>query len=142
MAKEKGTNVLLKVGAQGSPSGTFTALQGQRSTTFAGSSDPIDVSDKTQQGWKSYLPGLKDGTITVSGVAEFGASPDNLGILQDAWLADDTVECRLVYNAAGAYYQGNFYVTQFEKSGNHDGATEYNIQLSPDGALIQADSGG
>jgi TP901-1 family phage major tail protein len=142
MAKEKGTNILLKVGAIGSPSGAFTALQGQRTGTFAGSADPIDVSDKTQQGWKSYLSGLKDGTVTVGGIAEWAASPDNLGTIRDAWLNDTPVECRLVYNSAGGYFQGNFYVTQFELSGNHDGATEYSLQLSPDGALVQANSGG
>lgn len=141
MAKEKGTKVLLKVAPAGSPS-VFTALQGQRSGVFAGSADPIDVSDKTQQGWKSYLPGLKDGTVTVSGIAEWGATPDVLETIRAAWIADETVECRLVLNDAGAYFHGNFYVTQFEVSGNHDGATEYNLQLSPDGALDYASSGG
>ncbi|MBS4048576.1 MAG: phage major tail protein, TP901-1 family [Alphaproteobacteria bacterium] len=141
MAKEKGTKVLLKVAAAGSPS-VFTALQGQRTGTFAGSSDPIDVSDKTQDGWKAYLPGLKDGTISVTGFPVWGATPDVLEQIRAAQIADTPIECRLVLNDAGAYYHGNFYVTQFEISGNHDGATEYSIQLSPDGALDYAASGG
>lgn len=142
MAKEKGTKVLLKVANTGSPTGTFTTLQGQRTGVFAGSSDPIDVSDKTQQGWKSYLPGLKDGTVSVTGFPVWGASPDKLEELRAAWEADKPIECRLVLNDAGAYFQGFFYVTQYEVSGNHDGATEYSLQLSPDGALTYAASGG
>lgn len=141
MAKEKGTKVLLKVAPSGSPS-VFTALQGQQTGTFAGSSDPIDVSDKTQDGWKSYLPGLKDGTVSITGFPVWDSSPDVLETIRAAWAADTTIECRLVLNAAGAYYHGNFYVTQYEISGGHDGATQYSIQLSPDGALDYAASGG
>jgi TP901-1 family phage major tail protein len=141
MAKEKGTKVLLKVSPSGSPS-SFSALQGQRTGTFAGSADPIDVSDKTQDGWKSYLSGLKDGTVSVTGVAEWGASPDNLEYIRLAWITDATIECRLLLNNAGAYFHGDFFVTQFEVTGNHDGATEYSLQFSPNGALDYAASGG
>jgi TP901-1 family phage major tail protein len=141
MAKEKGTKVLLKIAPDGSPS-VFTALQGQRTGTFAGSADPIDVSDKTQDGWKSYLSGLKDGTVSVTGIAQWGATPDILEAIRAAWIGDSTIEARLVLNNAGAYFHGNFYITQFEISGNHDGATEYSLQFSPDGALDYAASGG
>lgn len=141
MAKDKGTKVLLKVSPPGSPS-AFTTLQGQRTAVFAGSSDPIDVSDKTEDGWKSYLPGLKDGTVNVTGFPVWGSTPDVLETIRSAWITDATVECRLVLNSAGAYFHGNFYVTQFEVGGNHDDATGYTIQLSPDGALDYAASGG
>ncbi len=141
MAKEKGTNVLLKVAPPGSPS-EFTTLQGQRTADFNGSSDPIDVSDKTEEGWKSYLAGLIDGTVNVAGVAKWGSTPDVLETIRSAWITRSTVECRLVLNASGAYFHGNFYVTQFQVSGAHDGATEYSLQFSPDGALDYAASGG
>lgn len=141
MAKEKGTNFLLKVGSADSPT-IYTTLQGQKSGELSGSADPIDVSDKTQNGWRSYLPGLKDGTIPVSGIAQWGATPDVLDQLRAAWMADTTVDCHLVINAAGAYFYGNFYVTQWGLSANHDGATEYSVQLSPDGEVGYAASGG
>lgn len=133
MAKEKGTVVLVKVGDGGSPE-VFTAIAGQRTGSIAGSSDPIDVSDKTSNGWRSYLAGMKDATITCDGIAKW---PDTAGLnaVINAWLTDTTINMEMVINSAGSKFSGPYQVTQCQISGDYDGATEYSLQFSPTDAV-------
>lgn len=135
MGKEKGTAVLVKVGQGDSPE-TFTAIAGQRTGTFDGSAGTIDVSDKTNLGWQSFLPGLRNASISCGGVADW---PDQTGLqtIIDAWLTEPPVpvNMEMVINQAGDMFRGPYYVTQLSIDGPHDGATSYTLQFSPSDAV-------
>lgn len=136
MAKERGTKVLLKVGDGSSPE-TFTTLGGQRDTRMAGAANPIDVGDKLDADWGSTMGGIKNMTITVSGIADW-PDTDGLDAIRQAWVSGEDINCRIVLNAAGENYEGAFQVTQFEIGGSYQGATEYSITLANNGAPTYA----
>ena len=78
MAAESGVNVLLKVGDGGSPT-LFTTVAGQQNTTFDGTTETADITDKANAGWGSTISTLIRGTIQCSGVAVW---PDTAGLDQ------------------------------------------------------------
>lgn len=133
MPAESGVNVLLKVGNGLSPE-TFTTLEGQQSGTFGGNTEVADTTDKSNDGWKSGMPTLLDGTVQVSGVVKWDASFERL---QTVWRARGTVNCQLVLNEDGDYESGAFRVTNFQITGEVRDATRYDITLMPDGALTR-----
>ena len=57
MAKVAGCDVLVKVSKT---DGTYTTIGGQTSATLNRSADTIDVTDKTNNGYKEYMAGLKE----------------------------------------------------------------------------------
>jgi predicted secreted protein len=138
MAQEVGTNVLLQVTDDASPT-NFVTVAGQQTTAFTGNTETDDITDKTQQGWGATMNVLVRGQVTVQGKAVW---PDLTGIdtLRVNWQARTSLECRLLLNAAGAHYRGLFFVTQFNISGAFNTATEYDVQLDNAEALIYAAS--
>lgn len=137
MAKEAGTNVLLKV-STGSPT-SFATLAGQQSTEFVGDTETDDITDKANNGWGSTLTTLIRGTINVRGKADW---PDTTGleIIRAAWTARTTVECQIVLNSSNSNYTGAMSVTAFNVNGTHTNATEYNITLRSAEAMTYAAS--
>lgn len=133
MAKEAGTKVLLKVGDSGSPE-TFTALAGQQSTTMTGDATTADVTDKSHSGWTSTMNVLRGLTVQAQGVVDWTDST-GIDVLRGAWQAGTDVNCQLVLNASGAYYQAAFQVTAFNISGEHTDATRYDITLQNNGTV-------
>lgn len=137
MAKEAGTNVLLKV-SSGSPT-SFATLAGQQSTEFVGETETDDITDKANNGWGSTLTTLIRGTVNVTGKADW---PDTNGleIIRSAWDSRATVECQLVLNSSNSNYTGAMSVTQFNVNGTHTNATEYSITLQTAEAMTYAAS--
>lgn len=140
MAKETGKNVILKVG-DGGGTEVFTALSGQRDTKLSISGQSIDVSDKTTNNWGATLAGTLEASVSVSGFVNW---PDTAGWerLRTQAIAGNTVNCRLVVNAAGGYFSGSFSITSFNVNGEKDSGTGYDITLQSAGALTWAASGG
>lgn len=127
MAKERGTQVLLKVGDGASPE-VFTSLAGQQSTEMNINGNPIDTSDKTTNDWGTALQGIKNMTITCSGQVSW---PDTAGLerLRSQMHAGNTVNCRIVLNTAGANYEGAFSITDLSITGDRDNVTSYSLTL-------------
>ena len=127
MAAESGVNVLLKVGDGGSPT-LFTTVAGQQNTVFDGTTETADITDKANAGWGSTISTLIRGTIQCSGVAVW---PDTAGLdqVRTSWQARTTLEAEITFSIAGAKYFGFFYITAFQISGTHTGATEYSFTM-------------
>ena len=134
MTKESAKNCIFHVSSDGT---TFGAVEGQNDTQFSGSGSPIDVSDKTSDGWGSTIQGLKSATVSLSGVCNWG-SDTYYQILRDAWENQTEIDGRVIFNAAGNHYEGKWSVTQFDCGGSHDGATEFSFTLQNAGALTYA----
>ena len=137
MGKEAGTKVLLQVSA-GSPS-EFVTVAGQQSTEWVGDAETDDITDKANAGWGSTLNVLRRGTVNCQGKADW---PDTLGLdaIRSAWQGGTDIECKLLVNVAGGHFIGFFQVTQFNISGTHLNATEYNFTLQNNNVVVWAAS--
>jgi len=133
MAKEAGTNVLLQVSA-GSPT-EFITVAGQQSTEFVGDVETDDITDKSHAGWGSTMNVLRRGTVNCQGKADW---PDTNGLdaVRNAWENGNEIEAKIILNVAGSHYRGQFHVTQFNASGTHLNATEYNFTLQNAETLV------
>lgn len=134
MGKESGKKVLLKIGDGADPE-VFTSVKGQRDTRLSMQASPTDVSDKTSDGWGATIPGTKQATITVSGVAVW---PDTAGwdVLREAFEDEAEINVHLVANTDGDGWKGPVTVTGFDYGGSHDGGQEYSITLQNSGPLV------
>ena len=137
MAKESGVNIKLQVSAEDSPE-TWVDVAGQRDTQMQGSASVVDIADKSSGGWGASLAGPRSVSVTCAGVANW---PDTNGLelLRSRWdpgaSVGASVRCKLVLNAAGAAYVGDFHITEFSATGTHDGSTNYSVTLQNAGAL-------
>lgn len=132
MAEEKGTACLLKVGDAASPE-VFTTLEGQTDTSFDGTANVADTTAKDNSGWQTGVATTIGGVVSASGTLR--TSRDELDTLEAAWLARTTVNCEIVFDAAGNGYTGAFYVTQFNISAPTQDVVRYSITLTPAAAL-------
>ncbi len=134
MAREDGIKVLLQVG-DGGGSEVFTTLAGQQSTTLSRSGAAVDVSDKDLD-WTRALAGKKSAQVSATGNLNW---PDTAGIrrLETVFDNKETVNCRLILNDAGDYYEGAFVVTQLDIQGDDGDGTQYSLTLQNAAALTR-----
>ena len=134
MAKEPGTNVLLQITTEASPT-NFVTVAGQQTGSFTGNTESDDITDKSQQGWGSTMNVLVRAQVAVQGKADW---PDLTGLdtLRSNWQNRTFLEAKLLLSAAGAHYRGLFSVTQFNINGAYNNATEYDVQLDNAEALV------
>lgn len=132
MADEKGLNCLLKVGDGASPE-VFTTLEGQTDTSFDGSTNVADTTAKDNNGWQTGLATTRSGVVNATG--NLRTTRAQLDALEAAWVNGTTINCQVIFDAAGKGYEGEFYVTAFNITGPVNGVTTYSITLTPAAAL-------
>ena len=96
-------------------------------------------SAESHSGWGSTLNVLRRGTVNCQGKADW-PDTDGLDAVRNAWETGVDIEGKIILNAAGANYTGFWQVTQFNASGTHTTATEYNFTLQNNGVLTYAAS--
>ena len=127
MAREDGINVVLQVG-DGTTVEGFTTLGGQISTTLSRAKAAVDTSDKGSADARS-VDGKRSATVTCTGNAVWPATAD-LDRLEAIYNATGiTINCRLIREASGTYYEGAFNITQFDIQGDDGSATQYSLTL-------------
>lgn len=135
MANEKGLKCLLKVGNTASGASSFTTLEGQTDTSFDGSTNIADTTDKDNDGWQTGVATTRSGTVTCSG--NLKTSRTQLDALELAWRTGATHECQIIFDVAGNGYQGAFSVTSFQVSGTTSDVSKYSLTLTPTEALTK-----
>jgi predicted secreted protein len=107
---------------------TLNKLKGQRDTRMAGAGNSIDTSSKDTGGFGASIAGTRRMTVNVSGVVNWR---DTTGWekLRPHWVAGTRPWCKLVLNAAGDLFYGQFAVTQLDTGGSNESATEYTVAL-------------
>lgn len=135
MANEKGLKCLLKVGNTASGASSYTTLEGQTDTTFDGSTNVADSTDKDNDGWQTGVATTRSGTVNVNG--NLKTSRSLLDMLELAWRTGATHDCQIVFDTAGNGYQGDYYVTAFNVSGATNDVTKYSMTLTPSAALTK-----
>lgn len=110
-------------------------LVGVRSRTAGVSAEYVDVTTDDDAGWRKLLsdPGVRSMEVTVSGIA---SSEVILAAIMAASVTGETLETTLpsALTTPGKL-SGNFVVSAFEISADHDGAAEFSATFMSDGAV-------
>ena len=69
--KQAGCDVLVKIAKDGTQS-SFKTIGGQTGATLNRSAETIDVTDKTNNGYKEYMAGLKEWSLPCDGAHTSG----------------------------------------------------------------------
>ena len=128
--KIKGLEVLLYVGSN--------VVAGQRGASLSMSADDIDITDKTTEGYKAFLAGLKEWSISCDGLVCVGDA--GYDALVDAFLAAEEVQVQLKNEAGTFGYQGTVSIASMDFDAQYDDALTYSCELKGASALkkIQA----
>ena len=132
MAAQKGSDLLLKVDADGT--GTYTTVAGLRTRAIAFNTQPVDITHSESAGlWRELLAGAGAKTARITGT----------GIFKDA--ASDTIVRASVFDGSIHAWQvvipsfgvvtGPFHIQAFQLAGRHDGEVTFDITLESAGAL-------
>ena len=90
------------------------------------SNEQVDVTDKSGMPWRHLLEcGLRSVTLTSSG---FTTDTATFEYLQSQAANDPVVQARL-FDPTGIFYQGKYLISSFGRSGEHNGAEEFNMTL-------------
>ena len=125
--KIKGLEVLLYVGSN--------VVAGQRGASLSMSADDIDITDKTTEGYKAFLAGLKEWSISCDGLVCVGDA--GYDALVDAFLNAEEVQVQLKNEAGTFGYQGTVSIASMDFDAQYDDALTYSCELKGASALTK-----
>ena len=131
MANIKGLEVLLYVDVDGTGADP-KCVGGQRNATLSMAADELDITDKTTEGYKAFLVGLKEWTISCDGLVCVGDTAYDA--LVAAFLAGETIEIELK-NAGSFGYKGTVAIASMDFDAQYDDALTYSCELKGASAL-------
>ena len=112
-----------------------TVVAGQRGAALSMTADDIEITDKTTEGYKAFLAGLKEWSISCDGLVCL----DDKGYeaLVDAFLAGETIEVDLK-NAEDTFgYRGLVAISSMDFDAQYDDALTYSCELKGASALYK-----
>lgn len=134
MAAQKGSALLLKIGADASAAAsadTYTTVGGLRSTGITMNDEAVDVTTKDSSGVRELLAngGIQTCSISGSGVFTDAASE---ATLRTAFGGANFANFEVILPDFGTY-QGKFMVASLEYAGEHNGEATYSVSLENSG---------
>jgi TP901-1 family phage major tail protein len=128
-----GRNFLLKLGNGTTPE-TYTTITGMRATDITINGNPVDITNKSSQGWQELLPnaGVKSCDITASGIYDTNSS-GGLTTLAQAALDGGTILPMEVVSGAGDKFVGYWAVQSFKRTGPYNEAETFDVTLKSHG---------
>lgn len=128
MAAQKGSAVLIKVGADGSE----VTIGGLRSSSITLNDETVDVTTKDSANIRELLPngGIQSVSISGSGVFTDAASE---GTVRTAFGAATFSRFTFIIPDFGDY-AGDFQVTTLEYAGEYNGEATYSMAFESSGA--------
>jgi predicted secreted protein len=113
------------------PSGS-DEVAGIKSCTLNQSADLLDVTTfKDTSGWRQKLLGLLDGSVEMSGHAEFADAPQSL--IRSSMLSGASIWVQVEFNPSGSAGQKGFQVECKVASANHaselDGTSDFDASF-------------
>ena len=127
-----GKDFLVKINTGTSGSPTWTLIGGQRSADLSRSADSIDVSHKTNNGWKALKAGLRSWSMDLSALVLL--SDTALPYLEAAFQSGLEINIQLLY-PDGTVQSGWGSLTDFSLKTPHDGEAEISGTISGNGPL-------
>lgn len=130
MAVTKGLDILVYVGTQ--------AIGGQKGCTLTMEADTIDISNKNDFGWASFIGGAKQWSVSCDG--QFIADDVGQQALFDAFVAGTEVQVEMKNTSESVYFKGKASITSLEVDAQFDDVCTLSMELQGIGAL-QVDKG-
>ena len=135
----KGLEVLLSVNtAAAGETANYEVVAGQRGASLSMSADELDITDKTTRGYKAFLVGLKEWTISCDGLVCVGDT--GYDALVAAFLKGDTIKVQLATekDEQGNVifgYEGDVAIASMDFDAQYDDALTYSCELKGASAL-------
>jgi TP901-1 family phage major tail protein len=132
MAAQKGLLFLLQMG-DGGGTEVFTSIASARDTTFSFNNEVVDITDKSQNGFREILAGagMKSISVSVSGVFKDTAIEETF---RASATAGSVVNYRII-SGNGDYWQGPFIITSYERAGSYNGEETFSATLENAGQI-------
>lgn len=127
----QGLNILVYLGE--------TVLGGQKNCTLSMEADTIDVSNKNDFGWASFIAGAKSWNITCDG--QFLTDDAGQDALMAAFIASDEVTIEMKNADESIYYSGQAVITSLELEAAFDDVFAYSVEFTGKGALADEKAG-
>ena len=134
MAAQKGKLVLLKADLTGGSPQVFTTVAGLRTTTWTINGEDVDVTTKDDNGWQQRLSGAGVRSLSVSANGIFQDTSGEETVRQ--WAFDQSINLFQLTFENGDRLECRFQISNYERTGDHDGAETYSLTLSSDGTPV------
>ena len=110
-----------------------TVLGGQRGASLSMSADELDVTDKNTTGYKKFLVGLKEWSISCDGLVVL--NEQGYDALFNAFIAGDVIEVELRKEDNSFGYKGDVVISSMDFDAQYDDALTYSCELKGASAL-------
>jgi len=131
VAAQKGKLVLLKADMAGGSPQVFTTVAGLRTTTWSVNGEDVDVTTKDDNGWQQRLSGAGVRSISVSATGIFQDTVAEETVRQ--WAFAQTINWFQLTFENGDRLESQFQISNYERTGDHDGAETYSLSLNSHG---------
>ena len=129
MAVTKGLDILIYAGADSNKK----AIGGQKGCTLTMEADTIDISNKNDFGWASFIGGAKSWSVSCDG--QFIADDQGQQALFDAFVAGTEVQVEMKNTGESVYFAGKAAMTSLEIDAQFDDVCTLSMELEGIGAL-------
>lgn len=127
MAKFNGTSLGITIGG--------TEIELNTSVSLSVNSAEVECTNKDSSGWKEFLVGTKDWSMSGTSYIDYSAT-EGLDEALAAWIAGTSVTAVFTTGTSGdSSASGSAYFTNIEQTGELDGAAEWTFTLGGTGAL-------
>ena len=127
----RGLEVLIYVGGK--------AVGGQRGASLSMSADELDITDKNTVGYKKFLVGLKEWSISCDGLVVAGEA--GYDALFNAFIAGTTVQIQFKKEDGSFGYEGEMVIASMDFDAQYDDALTYSCELKGAGDLTKIVAG-
>lgn len=125
MAVTRGLDILVYVGT--------TVVGGQKNCTLSMEADTIDISNKNDFGWASFIGGAKNWTVSCDG--QFVTDDAGQTALMNAFIEGTNVEVEMKNKEENVYFKGTAQITSVEVEAAYDDVATLSVELKGVGKL-------
>lgn len=135
MAAQLGRSFVLAVGNGASPE-VFTTIGAAKVTSMRLNGQLVDTTTVDNNGWRELLEGgaVRSVSISLSGIVKDSAAEATLQTNAFA----QTIDNYKITTGAGDTFTGAFQITQYERSGEVNGAEEFSATLESSSTITPA----
>lgn len=125
MAVTRGLDILVYIGEK--------AVGGQQNCSLSMEADSIDVSNKNDFGWASFIGGAKSWSVSCDG--QFIADDEGQSAMMEAFINGTNVEIEMKNADETVYYKGTAQITSIEIEASFDDVCTMSVEFQGLGVL-------
>jgi TP901-1 family phage major tail protein len=125
MAVTRGLEILVYIGD--------VAVGGQKNCTLSMEAESIDVSNKNDFGWSSFIGGAKSWSVSCDG--QFITDDAGQQAIMTAFVEGTNVAVEMKNSDSSVYFKGNAQITSVEVEASFDDVATLSMELQGLGAL-------